>query len=90
MKKLLLALMFLSPFSFAVDICETGITCQNLKRGDVIADVSTQEAAVYCDISEPIIESKPRTVYIKQYTCIYNGDALEDFVKLTPLQEKEG
>ena len=89
MRKLLLALMLTSPFSFSVDICETGITCQNLKRGDVIADVSTQEAAVYCDTSKPIIESKPRTIYIKRYTCIYNGDALEGFVTLAPLQEKE-
>ena len=86
MNNLLLALLLISPLSFAIDICETGIKCQNLKRGDVIADVSTQEAAAYCDISKPIIESRPQTIYIKQYTCIYNGDAFEDFIKLAPLK----
>jgi len=43
MKKLLPVLMLISSASFGVNICETGINCQNLKKGDIIADVSTQE-----------------------------------------------
>lgn len=88
MKKLLPVLMLISSASFGVNICETGINCQNLKKGDIIADVSTQEAAVYCDVRKPIIESKPRSIYIKQYTCTYNGEMVEEFVILTPLKEK--
>ena len=48
--------------------------CIDLKKGDVLSELSVNTALLYCDTDFPILQSRElQTTPYKEYDCFYNG-----------------
>lgn len=52
--------------------------CIGISKGDVLVELESHEAAIYCDKDFPIIEeSNDDDHYRRETTCIYNGKPIK-------------
>jgi len=53
--------------------------CGNIKKGDMLEEISSGVAVVYCDKEQLILPARETGKSTHQYSCIYNGKPFKPY-----------